>query len=45
MASNQEETGAASEPSGPGEQGSITVSRTDLEQLIVSVEHWELATP
>ncbi len=44
MTSDQEETGAAGEPSGPGEQGSITVSRTDLEQLIVSVVQREMAS-
>ncbi len=43
MASDQEETRATGESSGPGDQGSITVSRTDLEQLIVSVVQREMA--
>ncbi len=43
MASDQEETRATGEPSGPGEQGSITVSRTNLEQLIISVVQQEMA--
>ncbi len=44
MASDQEETRATGEPSGPSEQGSITVSRTDLEQLIVTVVQREMAS-